>query len=53
VTVVDSTAAQALEEQPPDPRDPRIRLEALFDDGSLRLLTDEVDSGAIAGTGRI
>lgn len=53
MTVVDSTAAQAPEEQPPDPRDPRIRLETLFDDGSLRLLTDTDDSGALAGTGRI
>jgi acetyl-CoA/propionyl-CoA carboxylase carboxyl transferase subunit len=37
-----------------DPRDPRIRLSALFDDGSFRPLTDETDkSGALAGTGRI
>jgi acetyl-CoA/propionyl-CoA carboxylase carboxyl transferase subunit len=36
-----------------DPRDPRVRLLALFDEGSLRLLTDEDKSGALAGVGRI
>jgi acetyl-CoA/propionyl-CoA carboxylase carboxyl transferase subunit len=61
VTVVDSrTHTSAAEEvpaqaeaTPPDPRDPRVRLEALFDEGSLRLLTEEDDSGALAGVGRI
>jgi acetyl-CoA/propionyl-CoA carboxylase carboxyl transferase subunit len=53
VTVVDTPAAQAPEDPAPDPRDPRIRLEALFDEGSLRLITDEDASGALAGAGRI
>jgi acetyl-CoA/propionyl-CoA carboxylase carboxyl transferase subunit len=60
VTVVDSrTPASAAEEIPqpaeaaPDQRDPSVRLEALFDEGSLRLLTEEDDSGALAGVGRI
>jgi acetyl-CoA/propionyl-CoA carboxylase carboxyl transferase subunit len=59
VTVVDSrTTAPAVEKLPPqevapDPRDPRLRLEALFDEGSLRLLTEEDTSGALAGVGRV
>ncbi|MCW2945312.1 MAG: carboxyl transferase [Actinoallomurus sp.] len=59
MTVVDSpTAAPAAEEVAsqeiaPDPRDPRIRLEALFDEGSVRLLTEEDVSGALVGVGRI
>ncbi|HEX6473446.1 MAG TPA: carboxyl transferase domain-containing protein, partial [Streptosporangiaceae bacterium] len=36
-----------------DQRDPRVRLLALFDEGSLRLLTDEDSSGTLAGVGRI
>ncbi|MBC6459658.1 acyl-CoA carboxylase subunit beta [Actinomadura sp. HBU206391] len=37
-----------------DPRHPRVRLSALFDDASLRPLTDETDtSGALAAVGRI
>src|SRR5258707_7320090 len=34
-------------------RDPRVRLESLFDPGSLSLLTPEDDSGALAATGSI
>ncbi len=54
MTVLDSVTAVAVaEEVPRDPRDPCVRLEALFDEGSLRLLTDENSSGALAGVGRI
>ncbi|MCO5970726.1 acyl-CoA carboxylase subunit beta [Actinoallomurus soli] len=60
MTVVDSRSAtqtpeSAASPEPvaPDPRDPRVRLEALFDEGSLRLLTEEDTSGALAGVGRI
>ncbi|MGH3374993.1 MAG: acyl-CoA carboxylase subunit beta, partial [Actinoallomurus sp.] len=61
MTVVDSrTPAPAAEEPlsegevvPPDPRDPWVRLGMLFDEGSLRPLTEENDSGALAGVGRI
>jgi acetyl-CoA/propionyl-CoA carboxylase carboxyl transferase subunit len=35
------------------PRDPIVRLEALFDPGSLDLITEDDGSGAIAGTGLI
>jgi acetyl-CoA/propionyl-CoA carboxylase carboxyl transferase subunit len=34
-------------------RDPKARLEALFDSGSLRLLTPHDDSGVLAGSGEI
>jgi acetyl-CoA/propionyl-CoA carboxylase carboxyl transferase subunit len=56
VTVVDGltpTATAGGEVVPPDPRDPRVRLDALFDEGSLRPLTEENDSGALAGVGRV
>ena len=35
------------------PRDPETRLAALFDPGTLRLLTPHDDSGALAATGKI
>jgi acetyl-CoA/propionyl-CoA carboxylase carboxyl transferase subunit len=34
-------------------RDPEVRLEALFDPGTVRLLTPHDASGALAATGRI
>ena len=56
MTVLDNrvlSPAPAAEETT-DPRHPRLRLSALFDDGSFRPLTDESDgSGALAGIGRI
>ena len=36
-----------------DPRNPVHRLTALFDDGSLELLTEEDDSGMLAAIGRV
>jgi acetyl-CoA/propionyl-CoA carboxylase carboxyl transferase subunit len=48
VTLLDSRPAVAA-----DPRDPRTRLESLFDPGSLALLTPEDTSGVLAGTGSI
>jgi acetyl-CoA/propionyl-CoA carboxylase carboxyl transferase subunit len=64
VTVVDSRsqAAQAKarpadDGRPPRPaaltRDPEVRLEALFDPGTVRLLTPHDDSGALAAAGQI
>jgi acetyl-CoA/propionyl-CoA carboxylase carboxyl transferase subunit len=35
------------------PRDPQVRLESLFDPGSLRLLADDATSGVLAGVGTI
>jgi acetyl-CoA/propionyl-CoA carboxylase carboxyl transferase subunit len=58
VTVLDSRT-QARPAQPAGPgplalaRDPELRLAALFDPGTLRLLTPDDDSGALAATGSI
>ncbi|RAY10960.1 acyl-CoA carboxylase subunit beta [Actinomadura craniellae] len=42
------------EQEELDPRHPRVRLSALFDDGTFRPLTSEDDgSGTLAGIGRI
>src|SRR5580693_362386 len=40
-------------EAPAASRDPRVRLEALFDPGSLSLLSADDTSGVYAGTGSI
>jgi acetyl-CoA/propionyl-CoA carboxylase carboxyl transferase subunit len=58
VTVLDtgilSPTAPAPTEEAADPRHPRVRLTALFDDGSFRALSNEKDkSGALVGVGRI
>ena len=45
--------AQAADDSVSLPRDPIVRLEALFDPGSLDLITEDDGSGAIAGTGLI
>jgi acetyl-CoA/propionyl-CoA carboxylase carboxyl transferase subunit len=62
VTVLD-TRTQTVEPRPAEtadaqaapalPRDPVARLEALFDPGSVRLLTPHGDSGAVAARGLI
>jgi acetyl-CoA/propionyl-CoA carboxylase carboxyl transferase subunit len=36
-----------------DPRNPNFRLQALFDPGSVELITDDDDSGMLAATGEI
>jgi acetyl-CoA/propionyl-CoA carboxylase carboxyl transferase subunit len=59
VTVLDNSrpSVPAQGSAPDDgvtlPRDPIVRLEALFDPGSLDLITEDDGSGAIAGTGLI
>jgi acetyl-CoA/propionyl-CoA carboxylase carboxyl transferase subunit len=59
VTVLDTgpkaTAADGRGASAPEPlsRDPEARLAALFDPGTLRLLTPHDKSGALAGTGEI
>ncbi|MEU9884595.1 carboxyl transferase domain-containing protein [Sphaerisporangium sp. NPDC051011] len=45
--------SETSEEAAPDPRDPLIRLSALFDEGSIHLITPEDRSGALAAMGRI
>ncbi|MFG3440738.1 acyl-CoA carboxylase subunit beta [Nonomuraea sp. NPDC047897] len=39
--------------EPADPRDPVVRLTALLDEGSLRLITPQDKSGVLAATGRV
>src|SRR5215469_106740 len=57
VTLLDSRLAVAPAPSTPgpdpaaDPRDPRARLESLFDPRSLALLTPEDTSGVLAGAG--
>lgn len=61
MTILDSRAPAAGAAASPDPagrpagfsRDPEARLEALFDPGTLRLLTPHDASGALAATGDI
>jgi acetyl-CoA/propionyl-CoA carboxylase carboxyl transferase subunit len=58
-TVLDGTSQVAKSPDPPAPpdgsidRDPAVRLEALFDPGSLSLLLPADDSGVLTGTGTI
>ena len=57
MTVLDNRVAgpaPAAQQEELDPRHPRLRLQALFDDGTFRPLTDENDrSGVLAALGRI
>ena len=54
MTILDSRPTAPEPEDPTaDPRDPRVRLASLFDEGSLRLLTEADASGALSGVGRV
>ncbi|MCD0451888.1 acyl-CoA carboxylase subunit beta [Actinocorallia sp. API 0066] len=53
MTVLDTTGAPAPPVAEADPRDPRVRLEALFDEGTFRPLAGGDGSGKLAGRGRI
>lgn len=55
MTVIDNrvVGTSVPTSEPEDPRNPRVRLASFFDEGSLRLLTAEDDSAALAGLGRI
>ncbi|MEV0145900.1 MULTISPECIES: carboxyl transferase domain-containing protein [unclassified Nonomuraea] len=54
MTVADSrVTAAGSDQEPADPRDPAVRLAALLDEGSLRLITPEDKSGVLAATGRV
>ncbi len=41
------------EAEPRDPRDPELRMQLLFDTGSLRLLSSRDDSGVLTGRGTV
>jgi acetyl-CoA/propionyl-CoA carboxylase carboxyl transferase subunit len=54
VTVLDKGVVTAASDQEAaDPRDPRIRLSALFDEGSIHLISPEDRSGVLAAMGRV
>jgi acetyl-CoA/propionyl-CoA carboxylase carboxyl transferase subunit len=53
MTVLDNRVGPQADEQPADPRDPLVRLGQLLDDGSLRPITPQDKSGAMAVTGRV
>lgn len=54
MTVLDNGVVTASSEQDAaDPRDPVVRLSAMLDEGSLRLITPEDNSGVLAAMGRV
>ncbi|WP_424530010.1 acyl-CoA carboxylase subunit beta [Sphaerisporangium viridialbum] len=54
MTVLDNGVVSASsEKEAPDPRDPLIRLSALFDEGSIHLISPEDRSGVLAAMGRV
>ncbi|MDP9394958.1 MAG: acyl-CoA carboxylase subunit beta [Actinomycetota bacterium] len=52
MTVTEATASAGIEVVT-NPRDPQVRLERLFDPGTLELITARDDSGMLAGIGRV
>ncbi|MBA3956429.1 MAG: acyl-CoA carboxylase subunit beta, partial [Acidimicrobiia bacterium] len=48
-----SAAATTKLPKDQDPRNPRLRLETFFDDGSVELLSAEDDSGMLAALGQV
>ncbi len=55
MTVAQTRDGQPAVQSPPavDPRNPKVRMAALFDAGSFTTITAEDDSGMLAGVGRI
>ncbi|WP_433421839.1 acyl-CoA carboxylase subunit beta [Microtetraspora malaysiensis] len=54
MTVLDNrVVTEASDEEAADPRDPRVRLGHLLDEGSIRLISPEDKSGVLAVTGRV
>ncbi|MER6946088.1 carboxyl transferase domain-containing protein [Nonomuraea sp. NPDC000554] len=54
MTVLDNrVVTPGSDQEPADPRDPLVRLTALVDEGSLRLITPEDKSGVLAAMGRV
>ncbi|MER7132445.1 acyl-CoA carboxylase subunit beta [Streptosporangium saharense] len=54
MTVLDNRAvSDASAGEATDPRDPRVRLAALLDEGSVRLISPVDRSGVLAATGRV
>ncbi|TDE56389.1 acyl-CoA carboxylase subunit beta [Nonomuraea mesophila] len=54
MTVLDNrVVTSGSDQEPADPRDPVARLAALLDEGSLRLITPQDNSGMLAAMGRV
>ncbi len=54
MTVLDNrVVSDGSEQEPLDPRHPVVRMTALLDEGSLRLITPEDKSGVMAAMGRV
>ncbi|MFI9554600.1 acyl-CoA carboxylase subunit beta [Nonomuraea endophytica] len=54
MTVLDNrVVTHGSDSEPADPRDPFVRLTALLDEGSLRLITPQDKSGVLAAMGRV
>ncbi|WP_327090739.1 acyl-CoA carboxylase subunit beta [Nonomuraea sp. NBC_01738] len=54
MTVLDNRVETVgSDQEPADPRDPVVRLSAMLDEGSLRLITPEDKSGVLAAMGRV
>jgi len=54
MTVLDNgVVSDDSDQEPADPRDPAVRLAALLDEGSLRLITPVDKSGVLAAMGRV
>ncbi|MER7503503.1 carboxyl transferase domain-containing protein [Nonomuraea pusilla] len=54
MTVLDNrVATPGADQEPADPRDPVVRLTALLDEGSLRLINRQDKSGVLAAMGRV
>ncbi|NBE99377.1 acyl-CoA carboxylase subunit beta [Nonomuraea sp. KC401] len=54
MTVLDNrVVTSGSDQEPADPRDPVARLTALLDEGSLRLITPQDNSGMLAAMGRV
>ncbi|GAA3010121.1 acyl-CoA carboxylase subunit beta [Streptosporangium longisporum] len=49
----DGVVSEDAERRPADPRDPQVRLSALLDEGSVRLISPVDRSGILAATGRV
>ncbi|GAA4190779.1 acyl-CoA carboxylase subunit beta [Streptosporangium oxazolinicum] len=54
MTVLDNRGvSEDSDQEPLDPRDPQVRLSALLDEGSLRLISPVDRSGVLSATGRV
>ncbi|GAA4942492.1 acetyl-CoA/propionyl-CoA carboxylase carboxyl transferase subunit [Nonomuraea thailandensis] len=53
MTLLDGVVSEGSDQEPADPRDPIVRLEALLDEGTPKLITPEGTGGVLAAMGRV